>query len=180
MKINFIQIDEEEIRFWIRKIQTISAEDVFFLKKLNKEIPYFLKYLQMRDYFSQQKTRMWFKPEQIMTASLLKLVNRNKGEIIVLELINECFEKMEEDELKLAPNDIFMLLRKQNSRTDISANEIRNILKRWGFMPEDNTKSYCGIELLSHGEYVKVERRGRFYTIKRILFLKIFDAMMQN
>ncbi|WP_433834201.1 primase-helicase family protein [Flavobacterium anhuiense] len=177
---NFIQIDEEEIRFWIRKIQTISAEDVFFLKKLNKEIPCFLKYLQMRDYFSQQKTRMWFKPEQIMTASLLKLVNRNKGEIIVLELINECFEKMEEDELKLAPNDIFMLLRKQNSRTDISANEIRNILKRWGFMPEDNTKSYCGIELLSHGEYVKVERRGRFYTIKRILFLKIFDAMMQN
>ncbi|MBB4801182.1 hypothetical protein HNP37_001221 [Flavobacterium nitrogenifigens] len=177
---NFIQIDEEEIRFWIRKIQTISAEDVFFLKKLNKEIPCFLKYLQMRDYFSQQKTRMWFRPEQIMTASLLKLVNRNKGEIIVLELINECFEKMEEDELKLAPNDIFMLLRKQNSRTDISANEIRNILKRWGFMPEDNTKSYCGIELLSHGEYVKVDRRGRFYTIKRILFLKIFDAMMQN
>jgi len=177
---NFIQIDEEEIRFWIRKIQTISAEDVFFLKKLNKEIPHFLKYLQIRDYFSQQKTRMWFKPEQIMTASLLKLVNRNKGEIIVLELINECFEKMEEDELKLAPNDIFMLLRKQNSRLNISANEIRNILKRWGFTPEDNTKSYCGIELLSHGEYVKVDRRGRFYTIKKILFHKIFDAMMQN
>ncbi|MCY1457662.1 hypothetical protein D9M71_749760 [compost metagenome] len=87
---------------------------------------------------------------------------------------------MEEDELKLAPNDIFILLRKHNNRINISANEIRNILKRWGFTPEDNTKSYCGIELLSHGEYVKVDRRGRFYTIKKILFYKIFDALMQN
>ncbi|MEG1267559.1 MAG: hypothetical protein RSE19_13890, partial [Myroides sp.] len=134
----------------------------------------------IRNYFSEQKTRMWFKPEQIMTASLLKLVNRNKDEILILELIHECFEKMEDDELKLAPNDIFILLRKQNNRINISANEIRNILKRWGFIPEDNTKSYCGIELLSHGEYVKVDRRGRFYTIKKILFYKIFDALMQN
>ncbi|KUJ60626.1 hypothetical protein AR687_16485 [Flavobacteriaceae bacterium CRH] len=177
---NFIQIDEEEIRFWIRKIRTINTEDVFFLKKLNKEIPYFLKYLQLRNYFSEQKTRMWFKPEQIMTASLLNLVNRNKEEILILELIHECFEKTEEDELKLAPNDILILLRKQNNRINISANEIRSILKRWGFTPEDNTKSYCGMELLSHGEYVKVDRRGRFYTIKKILFYKIFDALMQN
>jgi len=177
---NFIQIDEEEIRFWIRKIRPIPTEDVFFLKKLHKEIPYFLKYLQMRTFFSEQKTRMWFQPEQIMTASLLKLVNRNKSELLILELLHECFEKMEEEELKVAPNDLYLLLRKQNSRISISANEIRNILKRWNFIPEDNTKSYQGIELLSHGEFVKVDRRGRFYTIKKFLFYKLFDALMQN
>lgn len=177
---NFIQIDEEEIRFWIRKIHSINVEDVFFLKKLNKEIPYFLKYLQRRNYFSKQKTRMWFTPEQIITPSLLKLLSRNKDEVHILELIHECFEKMDEDALKLAPNDIYILLRKQNSRIIISANEIRKILKRWNFTPENNTKSYCGIELLSHGEYVKIDRRGRFYTIKKILFYKIFDALMQS
>lgn len=177
---NFIQIDEEEIRFWIRKIRPIPTEDVFFLKKLHKEIPYFLKYLQMRTFFSEQKTRMWFQPEQIMTASLLKLVNRNKSELLILELLHECFEKMDEEELKVAPNDLYLLLRKQNNRICISANEIRNILKRWNFVPEDNTKSYQGIELLSHGEYVKVDRRGRFYTIKKFLFYKLFDALMQN
>ncbi|MDO5638084.1 MAG: DUF5906 domain-containing protein [Myroides sp.] len=177
---NFIQIDEEEIRFWIRKIRSISSEDVFFLNKLHKEIPHFLKFLQTRTYFSEQKTRMWFKPEQIMTASLLKLVNRNKSELLILELLHECFEKMDEDELKVAPNDLYLLLRKQNNRISISANEIRNILKRWNFNPEDNTKSYQGIELLSHGEYVKVDRRGRFYTIKKFLFYKLFDALMQN
>lgn len=177
---NFIQIDEEEIRFWIRKIRPIHTEDVFFLKKLNKEIPYFLKYLQTRDYFSEQKTRMWFKPEQIMTASLLKLINQNKGEVLILELINECFEKTDEEELKFAPNDIYLLLRKQYGKVNISANEIRKILKRWNFTPENNTKSYSGIELLSHGEYVKVDRRGRFYTLKKPMFYKIFDALMQN
>ncbi|MNT48035.1 hypothetical protein D3C72_1847950 [compost metagenome] len=106
-------------------------------------------------------------------------MNRNKEEILILELIHECFEKIDEEDLKLAPNDVFILLKKQNNRINISANEIRNILKRWGFTPEDNTKSYYGIDLMSHGEYIKVDRRGRFYTIKKKLFYKIFDALMQ-
>ena len=177
---NFIQIDEEEIRFWIRKIRPIKSEDVFFLKKLNAEIPYFLKYLLERDYKSSQKTRMWFTPQQIMTESLMKLVNKNKTEVALLELFHECFEKIDDEEILVAPNDILLLLRKTNPRLIISASEIRKILKRWEFQPEDNTKSYQGIELLSHGEIVKVDRRGRYYLIKKFLFYKIFDALMQE
>ncbi|MBA5791665.1 hypothetical protein H1R17_10600 [Flavobacterium sp. xlx-214] len=177
---NFIQIDEEEIRFWIRKIRPIKSEDVFFLKKLNAEIPYFLKYLIERDFKSSQKTRMWFTPHQIMTESLLKLINKNKTEVALLELFHECFEKIDDDEILIAPNDILLLLRKTNPRLFISASEIRKILKRWEFQPEDNTKSYQGIELLSHGEIVKVDRRGRYYLIKKFLFYKIFDALMQD
>lgn len=177
---NFIQIDEEEIRFWIRKIRPIKSEDVFFLKKLNAEIPYFLKYLIERDFKSSQKTRMWFTPQQIMTESLMKLINKNKTEVALLELFHECFEKIDDDEILVAPNDILLLLRKTNPRLFISASEIRKILKRWEFQPEDNTKSYQGIELLSHGEIVKVDRRGRYYLIKKFLFYKIFDALMQE
>ncbi len=177
---NFIQIDEEEIRFWIRKIRPIKSEDVFFLKKLNAEIPYFLKYLLERDFKSSQKTRMWFTPQQIMTESLLKLINKNKTEVALLELFHECFEKIDDEEILVAPNDILLLLRKTNPRLIISASEIRKILKRWEFQPEDNTKSYQGIELLSHGEIVKVDRRGRYYLIKKFLFYKIFDALMQE
>lgn len=177
---NFIQIDEEEIRFWIRKIRPIKTEDVFFLKKLNAEIPYFLKYLLERDFKSSQKTRMWFTPQQIMTESLLKLINKNKTEVALLELFHECFEKIDDEEILIAPNDILLLLRKTNPRLFISASEIRKILKRWEFQPEDNTKSYQGIELLSHGEIVKVDRRGRYYLIKKFLFYKIFDALMQE
>lgn len=177
---NFIQIDEEEIRFWIRKIRPIKTEDVFFLKKLDAEIPYFLKYLLERDFKSSQKTRMWFTPQQIMTESLMKLINKNKTEVALLELFHECFEKIDDEEILIAPNDILLLLRKTNPRLIISASEIRKILKRWEFQPEDNTKSYQGIELLSHGEIVKVDRRGRYYLIKKFLFYKIFDALMQE
>lgn len=177
---NFIQVDDEEIRYWVRKIKPIVIEDVFFNDKLNKEIPYFLKYLRDRDYASKHSTRMWFKKEEIMTTALLKLLNRNNSSSKILEQIHECFEKMEDDELKLAPKDIYTLLKKHNHRSQISLNDIRNVLKKWNFEPEDNSKSYSGIELLSHGEYVKIDRRGRFYTIDKFSFYKIYDTLMKK
>ena len=177
---DFIQIDEEEIRFWIRKIKPIEVEDVHFIKKLTSEVPYFIKYLLLRPYYTTQQTRMWFTPKQILTASLLKLISKNKIEVSLLELLNLCFEKIDEDEICLAPNDLLLLLRKTNPKLIISASEIRKTLKKWDFAPQNNTKSYQGIELLSHGEFVKIERRGRYYIIKKDLFYKIFDAMMQE
>lgn len=178
---NFIQIDEEEIRFWIRKVRPLKSEDVHFLAKLKEEIPYFLKYLLTREYKSKQKTRMWFTREQIMTDSLLRLISNNKIELSLIEFINECFDKTEEEELYLAPGEIFLMLKKYNPKLYInSANEIRKILKKWNLEPENNTKSYQGIELLSHGEFTTIGRRGRFYTINRDFFSKIFDAVMQE
>lgn len=177
---NFIQVDDEEIRYWVRKIKPIESEDVFFNTKLNKEIPYFLKYLIKREYVSKHSTRMWFKKEEIMTPALLKLLNRNNASSKIMEQIHECFEKIDDEELKLAPKDIHNLLKKHNNRTTVSLNDIRKVLKNWSFEPESNSKSYIGIELLSHGEYVKIDRRGRFYTIGRFSFYKIFDALMQD
>lgn len=178
---NFIQIDDEEIRFWIRKIKPLKSEDVYFLEKLKLEIPYFLKYLITREFKSKQKTRMWFTRDQIMTDSLMRLMSNNKVEIALIELVNECFEKIDTDELYLSPGEILIMLKRVNSKIYIeSANEIRKILKKWKLDPENNTKSYQGIELLSHGEFVKIDRRGRFYTIKKGFFQKIFDAVMQN
>ncbi|MCW1149114.1 primase-helicase family protein [Flavobacterium lacisediminis] len=178
---NFIQIDDEEIRFWIRKVKPLQSEDVHFLEKLRQEIPYFLKYLLTREYKSKQKTRMWFTREQIMTDSLMKLMSNNKVELALLELFNECFEKTEETELYVSPGEILIMLKRINPKLYIeSANEIRKILKKWNLEPENNTKSYQGIEFLSHGEFVKIDRRGRFYTIKKPFFSKIFDAVMQK
>lgn len=178
---NFIQIDDEEIRFWIRKVKPLQSEDVHFMEKLRKEIPYFLRYLLTREYKSKQKTRMWFTREQIMTDSLLKLMSNNKVELSLIELFNECFDKTDEEEIFIAPGEILIMLKRINPKLYIeSANEIRKILKKWNLEPENNTKSYQGIEFLSHGEFVKIDRRGRFYTIKKGFFLKIFDAVMQK
>lgn len=179
---NFIQIDEQEIRFWIRKIKPLKNEDVHFLDKLNKEIPYLLKYLTKIEFKTKQKTRMWFTREQIMTDSLLRLMSNNKIEISLLELINECFESFSDEEaINLSPIEILLMLKRINPKIYIdSPNEIIKILKKWNFEPENNTKSYKGIEFLSHAEFVKIDRRGRFYNIKKEDFYKIFDAVTQN
>ncbi len=52
---SFIQIDSDEIRFWVRKIKPFQSEDTEFLEKLKDEIPAFLYYLVNRNY-STQKT----------------------------------------------------------------------------------------------------------------------------
>ncbi|WP_335338979.1 hypothetical protein [Myroides odoratimimus] len=62
----------------------------------------------------------------------------------MIELLHLCFEKIDEQALCIAPNDILLLLRKINPRLFISASEIRKTLKKWNFTPEDNTKSYQG------------------------------------
>jgi len=41
---NFIQIDENEIRFWVLKINSIRLENTDFLQNLITEIPLFLSF----------------------------------------------------------------------------------------------------------------------------------------
>ena len=111
---NFIQIDEEEIRFWIIKVKSIKTENTEFLQNLIKEIPYFLRYLIQRSFFSQKQTRMWFTDSEIRTKALQKLVwkNNNKLESKIIELLYEFFESTEEKEIQVIPQDIFNMLGK--------------------------------------------------------------------
>lgn len=62
---NFIQIDENEIRFWILKVNPIKTENTEFLNNLISEIPFLLKHLIQRKFYSRKQTRMWFTESQI-------------------------------------------------------------------------------------------------------------------
>lgn len=64
---NFIQIDENEIRFWILKINPIKTENTEFLNNLISEIPYFFRFLIERPFSTERKTRMWFSADEIRT-----------------------------------------------------------------------------------------------------------------
>lgn len=177
---NFIQIDDNEIRFWVIKVSRIENEDTELLAKLKFEIPAFLYFLQCRQLsVSQAISRMWFSPQQIRTKALERLVSYSgrKIEIPILETIYELFQEISEDILYLCPKDILVLLEK--NRKHISANEIRRILKKWELQPEDNTKSYKGYNY-SSGEYYLVDRRGRYYTIKKEFIIEKFETLMQD
>ena len=73
----FIFTQEDEIRFWVRKIDKFAEEDVIgnILPLLHDEIPGFLAFLHARKMFITEPhhSRMWFSADDIHTEALDKL-----------------------------------------------------------------------------------------------------------
>lgn len=176
----FILIDSNEIRFWVRKITPFQSEDTEFLSKLISEIPAFLKYLLDRPFSTHKKTRMWFTPEQIKTKALSKLMwlNNNALEKEVVKLLYEVFDTISDDIIKATPRDIENNLRKIRKR-NYELNEIRKILRdKWALEPYGHASTYKGFEYTSYGEFIQIDRKGRYFAIERKKILEIFDDML--
>lgn len=168
---NFIQIDQNETRFWVRRIRPLKSEDPDILNKLKKEIPAFLRYLLNRPYSTHRKTRMWFTPEQIRTKALENLVlNNNKLEIKMFELFYEFFETNEEaTEIEVIPGDVTNMIKQMFPRNYWSPNDVRKILKKnWLLEPQKNGLSYTrqSYNVFTSG-FDPSPAKGRFYTISK-------------
>ena len=77
----FIYTQEDEVRFWVRKIDPIPEEDAIpdILPVLGEEIPGFLSFLLSRQmHIREAQSRMWFKPEDIETEALIRLKAENQ------------------------------------------------------------------------------------------------------
>lgn len=178
---NFIQIDENEIRFWIIKVNSIKSENTEFLKNLNKEIPYFLRYLIQRPFHSHKQTRMWFTDSEIRTKALQKLVwkNNNKLESKIIELLYEFFESTEDSKIHCIPQDIFNMLGKMFSKQYWTVNDVRKILKEnWKLEPQSNSLSYIKYDLDYGLSFFQQNKTGRYFSIERNFILQKYDEMM--
>ena len=178
---NFIQIDEEEIRFWIIKVKSIKTENTDFLHNLTKEIPYFLRYLIQRPFSSQKQTRMWFTDSEIRTKALQKLVwkNNNRLESKIIELLYEFFESTEENKIQVIPQDIFNMLGKLSKNHYWTVNDIRKLLKdSWKLEPQNNSLAYIKYDIDYSGSFYQNNKTGRYFTIKKDFILQKFDEMM--
>ncbi|HIC8757785.1 MULTISPECIES: primase-helicase family protein [Elizabethkingia] len=178
---NFIQIDENEIRFWIIKVKPIESENTEFIQNLNKEIPYFLRYLIQRSFFSRKETRMWFTQSQIRTKALEKLIwkNNNKLESKIIELLFEFFESTEEVVIHFIPQDIFSMLGKVLRNHYWSTNDIRKVLKEnWKLEPQKNSLSYIKYDIDYTGGFYQQNKLGRYFIVEKNFILQKFDEMM--
>lgn len=167
---NFIQIDENEIRFWIIKIKPIKTENTEFLNSLTSEIPHFLQLLLERSFHTIKSTRMWFKPEEIRTKALQKLVfkNNNKLESKIIELLYEFFESNDDLEINVVPQDILNMLNRMFKSTYWTRNDIRNILKdSWKLSPQSNALTYIRYDIDYSGIFYRNNSVGRFFTVKK-------------
>ncbi len=178
---NFIKIDANEVRFWVRKIPKIEKEDTNLLQKMKKEIPAFLFFLQNREMkVHKPLTRMWFSATQIKTQALERLIayNGNKTELYLTEVLYNVFEEIEENEILLCPLDLQTLTSKLINK-HIIASEIRTVLKQWQCKQASNSMSYQTYIFKEDG-CLRAKKRGRYYTIQKLFIQQKFDALMQD
>ncbi|USL95134.1 hypothetical protein D1J36_007555 [Riemerella anatipestifer] len=178
---NFIQIDENEIRFWILKINPINSENTEFLQNLISEIPQFLSFLIHRKFHSEKKSRMWFSPDEIKTKALQKLVfkNGNKLEARMVELLYEFFESNEVQEISVVPQDVLNMLNRMFRQLNFSRNDVRTILKdKWKLEPQKSGLTYIRYDIDYSGNFYENNAVGRYFKISKNFILEKYVDLL--
>jgi hypothetical protein len=175
---DFIKIEPQEIRFWIRKVPVINHENNKLRDVMKKEIPAFLHFLSTRTIKSENKTRMWFSREELFTDALYKVINsgQSKYEKEIRNLIIDQLLNFKLEEICLTPTDIIELLKKENNVYRITKTEITGIISdKWNYYPNepDYYKRYSFI-LDNDGNSMRQEtgKTGRYYTFPKKDFIK--------
>lgn len=178
---SFIKIDSDEIRFWVIKVPKLKFEDVNFLNKLTDEISAFLHFIRKRKFASERKTRMWFTAQQIYTPALKKLVqnNRNRVEKELAQLLLSVMDKHDLDSVEFVPMDLLNGLNKTRVKTDQT--QLRALLKKnWKLTNKKNTLRYQKFTILSDGEIILSNSKGRYFSVKRDFLIQNFDETMTD
>ena len=174
---SFVKIDQEEIRYWIRNIPSIKSEDPFMFKKIIKEIPHFLYFINDRTIVSQNKSRMWFTKEQIWTKDLdiLKKGNKTFNEKQLIESINDELDMFELKEIRFSVGDLVNLMRNNNLR--ISGHQITTLLtEKWKLKSVNGRYKKYSMLMSFNIDTSTVESmsvKGRYYSFTKEILKRI-------
>lgn len=174
---NFIYTQDDEIRFWVRKIPHIQTIAPNLLNDMCEEIPAFLAYLSSRKISVPNTTRMWFEQSDLETEALRQLKQQQKP-LLEKEIIAWARE------LFFAhPDEEYIYINHQVLRTYIdsistkeSTSKINKVIKDMN-LPREDTVKRARIpewEMTLAGHYMKKYRTfppARVHTITRDLVL---------
>ena len=124
---------------------------------------------------------MWFTAEQIYTTALQKLFNnnRNRVEQEIAHLFLSVMEKFELDEVNFSLMDLLNALVKTRVKTDLT--QLRFLLKKdWKIEQKNNSFKYQKFVILSDGEIVLLDTKGRYFTVTKSFLTKNFDDLMTD
>lgn len=79
---SFININEDDIRYWVLKVPRIQSEVTNILSQMQEEIPAFLNWLSHRKLLTEKLNRMWFYPDLLKTEALRKVIVNSQPTII--------------------------------------------------------------------------------------------------
>ena len=159
---DFMRIDDEEIRFWVRKVSVIKEKNTQIEQELFNEIPALLKYLTQLPVIDFSKSRMVFTKEEIYTDELKVVKEESKSGLYKdLEIfIEDFFDKTPCEYFCATAKDIKEYWFRNDSK--VSMSYIRKVLiDEVGMTPNDKTTRYTPFE-----DYNKFPQKvlGRFFT----------------
>jgi len=173
---NPIIIDSGEIRYWVIKVPKLIEDNTNILDGIKKEIPHFLWYLTQRKLSTKNETRMWFRPELLITPALKKIINYNRGKVEneMVSIILEIMKLQDISEYELCINDMADMLDQRSVKTDHI--QIRRILtENWQMKPSEKPKRYICQKMTFDGNIFTDSRTGRTYTVKKEIIEKMND-----
>ncbi|MDO1514351.1 DUF5906 domain-containing protein [Maribacter confluentis] len=170
---NFIYVDNEEIRYWVRKVPTLpkNGDNPNMLVALKKELPHFIHLLTNRKISTKKITRMWFTKVQIHTAALDKLVKSNKTFIHkeLEQILLDEFDMFDQDVLKYSNADLVRKLSDNNIR--VSSSKVTEAIKIHMGLETTNSsykKYHMSILPTTQKPFVETtQHKGRHYTFTR-------------
>lgn len=168
---NFILIDENEIRYWVRKIPSIEKSTPDFMEQLKAELNLFVNYIATRSITSSKKTRMWFTKKQLRTEALEMLIRGTKYSVEkeLILLLQEMFEDFDQDIICLSYNDIIELFRQSNQK--ISRREIsRIVMDKWKIQHQNSSYDYYYKAInpnTTEWTVATINKKGRYFKFKK-------------
>lgn len=78
---NFLSLSKEDIRFWIIRLKPLPDVEVDMLKKMEAEIPAFLRFLKDRKLITSRENRMHFHPDLLKTEALNKVIEYSQPSV---------------------------------------------------------------------------------------------------
>lgn len=166
---DFIKLNEDDTRFWIRKINKIeqSQKILNIEDKFSEEMPAFLHYLLNREISYKEKDRMWFDLDDLVTDAYRNIVAHSEPGIIKdLRLqFEEYFSKFQTEELRICVKDL-----KQYFGAKGNDYYLNKILKEYFKTDKESNASRYEF-LLDNPQEVnkpyKIKGRGRYFTFKK-------------
>ncbi|MBA3970949.1 MAG: hypothetical protein H0X46_02180 [Bacteroidetes bacterium] len=144
---DFMKIDEEEVRFWIRRLNSLKGKvNTTIESDLFNEIPKFLKFISQLPEPDFSRSRMVFTKEEIATEQLLVIKENSKTSTRKdLEiLISEFFDTTGRDSFEATLSDIKTRWFLHNNQ--ISLNWIKTVLVDQIKMEPQKMKRYSPFE----------------------------------
>lgn len=171
-------IDKEDTRHWVRKVPVIlNNPGKSFAEKCKQEIPAFLYFLQNRKLSTSGTDRLWFTPEETVTDAWRRIVanSKEKDELEIIFLLQTVLEGTGKNKIEYSISELLLVIKdkntnivSENTKRNISAVRLKEILRGWGFSKTSRTKRHDVYAITQDGQmYVRANMSSRAFVFTK-------------